>query len=201
MGGMWLCYDQSIVLGFLYKMTYYLFLCYLFWVSEQKPHHNNLTILVLHNFQIAFTCIFSYDSYITVKKTELFSPREQPPRSLVLGYIYCLIHDDCQFFFHHSHMTVSKTFISTLLTILQIPQGQMCHALMFKLTCYSSLWLFGVECKKNYKLIILLCFNIVSKIVLLILPLGNKFRSFQDGKPFKKLPEFRIISHNSHLLI
>lgn len=57
--------------------------------------------------------------------------------------------------------------------------------------------------KKNYKLIILLCFNIVSKIVLLFTPLGNKFRSFQDGKSFKRLPEFRlwIISNNSHLLI
>lgn len=126
--------------GFLYNMTYYLFFCVIFfWVAEQKPHHNNLIILVLLNFQIAFTCIFSYESYIDVKKTELFSLRKEPPRSLVLGYIYCLIRNDCQIFFHHSHMTVSKTFISTLLTILQIPEGQMCHAVMFKLTCYSSL--------------------------------------------------------------
>lgn len=88
-----------MTLGCLYEMACYLFLCYLFWVLEQKPHHNNVIILVLPNFQIAFTCISSYDSYIAVKKTELFSP-DQPATSPVLGYIYCLIHDDCQLFFN-----------------------------------------------------------------------------------------------------
>lgn len=112
-GGMWLYCDQSIIPSFLCEMSYYLFVCYLFWFLEQKPHHNNPIILVLHNFQTAFTCISSYDSYIAVKETELVSSSYHRMLSTRL----CLL--------PHTIVTVKRTFISTWLTILHIPQGQM----------------------------------------------------------------------------
>lgn len=81
-------------------MSYYLFVCYLFWFLEQKPHHYNPIILVLHNFQTAFACISSYDSYIAVKKTDLVSS----PYHQMLSTRLCLL--------PHAIMTV-KTFFNT----------------------------------------------------------------------------------------
>lgn len=119
-----------------WPITY--FVCYVCWILEQMPHHNNPIILMLHNFQIAFTCISSYHSYITVKGTELVLSPYHQENSLTgpQSYFMCTIshYDDCQNPFQHTHMTVSRTFISPQFMLLQIPQGQMYHALVFKLT-------------------------------------------------------------------
>lgn len=117
-------------------------LCYLFWLSEQRPHNNSIICTVLYKFQIAFTCISSFDSYIPSggKRQNCragIGPGHQNRHSD--GWvIFTSSYDDCQNLFQHVCMTVSKTFIGTELMKLQIPEGQISHVLVFKLNCYSS---------------------------------------------------------------
>lgn len=67
-----------------------------------------------------------------------------------------------------------------------------------QLTCYSPIWLFGVDWgeKKNDQLIILLCFTLVRKIMLLTFPLENKFGFFKMSKLLKNCLSLGLESSN-----
>lgn len=97
------------------------FVCYLFWFLEQRPHHNNPIILVLHYFQIVFTCDPMILTFLWRRQIGIItvSPGKQLLRFPVLGYVYYLKpgwlsksfsifpHDFVKGFYQHSTYTVT----------------------------------------------------------------------------------------------
>lgn len=177
--------------AFFMKDTSTYFVSYLFWLLEQKCHHNNPIILVLHNFQVVFTWISMILTSLWRRQILTLSPGELPPGSPVLDYVYYpkpwwlwksfSIPSWDYFKAIYQHLTYNITVSPRMnMSCLNVP-----------IDLSSSVWSSGVDQKRKYKLTVLSCCTIIVKKIMPLFSFHSKINwNLQDIKLFKELPEF-----------
>lgn len=152
---------------------------------------------MLYNFQLAFTCICSYNSYITVKTELVMSPYPQNSQWHLQSPRLCLL--------QHTMMTVKISFIFLLDCLKALYQhftynitdssrtSVSCPNVRINLLFFSVAVCSWLEKQRMINFIARLCFTItVRKIDAINFSTQENIQILQDIQPLKELPEFKV---------